>query len=44
MDEIVLARMGALALVQNEKEKVDNDSSAEAAVRELADLVPVSFR
>ena len=43
MDEIVLARMCALAIVQNEKEKVDNESSAVAAVRELADLGPVSF-
>lgn len=42
MDEIVLARMCALAIVQNEKEK--DVSSAAGAVRELADLGPVSFR
>ena len=41
---VALAQMCALAIVQNEKAKMDNDSSAAAAVRELADLDPISFR
>lgn len=40
----MLAWLSALAIVQTEKEKVDDGSSAAVAVHESADLGLVSFQ